>query len=330
MYDTTIKPRRYFLIIVLLIALSGCGGGGSSGGNSVPDGLSDYIGTWVANCTTDWPTHVFTLSINDSGQYFLISNEYDSAANCGNDANLLNTNIDTATVTSIETNANNASYKDIYLSVIETRKTPQSSSEASDWISQEYCGQTLWLPGMEATFNASNTGSATSICYQPNLRPAALLNGSTLSINGRGSFDGGDPPDVVYSKQASLPLLSGVIDDSPWVMVSGKASPDFGAGSLSYSMYDTYVPDTDICNGFFGGRDKVLAVLPDTGGNFTLNLGTYSVTLFDVGNNDNYIILSGSGTLQNVTSTEVSGNMSMSYDGNNHVSGQFTVSRCSN
>lgn len=329
MASFTKHAYRYALMSALLILLGGCGGGGSSndGGSSLPADLPNYVGTWVASCSSDWPTYVFTLSINASGQYFLISNEYDSAANCGNDANILNTSIDSATVTSIEANASNAAYSDIYVAVSETRKTAHAASEVSGWISAEYCGKSDWSAGTEATFNASNPGTgASSTCYQSSSRPAALLSGSTLSINGRGGFDGADPADVVYSKQSSMPLLSGVINGTPWVMISGKARPGFDAGSLFYTLYDTYVPD--ICNTFYiSSRYTVLFSLPDASGEYALGLGGYSVTLYD--GTSNYIVTSGSNTLQSVTSNEVNGNTSATYDSNYSVSGQYTVARCS-
>lgn len=328
MFHTLKNHCREAFICMLPVALIGCGGGGGSsdGGSKLPADLPDYIGTWLASCTSDWPTYVFTLSINASGQYFLIRNEYDSAADCGDDAHILNTSIDTATVTSIETNATNTSYKDIFVSISETRKTAHATSEVSAWISTEYCGKTDWSVGTEATFNTGNPGSgAGGTCYQSSSRPAVLLNGSTLSVNGRGGFDGSDPADVVYSKQSDTPLLSGVISGSAWVIVSGKARPGFEAGTLMYSLYDTYLPD--ICNAFyFSSRSSVLFSRPDTSGDYPLGFN-YTVTLYD--GMTNYLATSGSSSLQSVTSTEVSGNIDTTYNGNNQVSGRFTVSRCS-
>ena len=326
MFHALKKHCRYMVVPTFLINLIGCGGGGaSSGGGNLPVDLPDYVGTWVANCTSDWPTYVFTLSINASGQYFLISNEYDSEANCGDDAYILNTSIDTATVSSIEANTANAAYKDIFVSISETRKTAHATSEVSNWISTEYCGKTDWSIGTEATFTTGNPGTgAGGTCYQSSSRPAVLLNGSVLSVNGRGGFDGSDPADVVYSKQSDTPLLSGFIDGSPWVVVSGKASLGYDAGLLLYSLYDTYVPD--ICNTiYFSSRSSVLFSRPDASGDYPLGFD-YTVTLYD--GTTNYLVTSGTSSLQSVTSTEITGNIGATYNSNYTVSGSFTVSRC--
>ena len=318
--------RLLFCSSIALLA-SACGGGsssdsGGSSGTSVPALLANYVGTWVASCTTDAPSVIYTLSINSSGQYWLLAREYDSAANCGDDANLANSQISTSVTATIEANTSNSQYNDFYLTNSEVRMTAHSASQVSSWISSAQCDKTDWSVGSEAEFNASSSGNG---CFQTSTRAAMQLSGSTLLMNTRGGFDGGDPPDIVFTKQSASPLLTGKIGGTAWMVVSGKVSAGFDAGTLSYTLYDTYVPD--ICNTFyFSSRSVVLFSLPEATGSYSLGLSSNTVTLYD--GSTNYIVTSGSVEIDTLTAGQAAGSMDATYDSNNSVSGEFALTRC--
>lgn len=320
-------PSRALLPLISLGLLAGCGGGAggeSSSGGNTSSALRDYVGTWVASCTTAAPTSIYTLSINASGQYGMLTREYDSSENCGNDDNILYSRIDTASVTSIEANAANADYNDLYISNSAVRMTPHSSEQVSSWISSVQCNKTDWNVGTEAEFTATSNDNG---CFQLNSRPAVQVNASSLSMNGRGGFDGADPDDTLFSKQSSSALLMGKIGGEAWIAVSGKARPGFGSNSLSFTLYDSYVPD--ICDTFFfSSRSVVLFSSPAATGSYPLSLQSNTVTLYD--GETNYIVTSGSFAIDTLSDTAVGGSISASYDSSNSVAGEFSISRCDN
>jgi len=320
------KPFNLLVIPLAAVSIAGCGGGGGSsggGGNStLASQLTDYIGTWQATCTTEAPAKAYTLSINSNGQYWMVTREYDDAANCGDDAHITNQRIDTSEVTSVQANDNNSAYNDLYIDNDSLRLTPHSSAIVSAWISSQLCGKTDWSVDSEAEFDANNTGNT---CFQPNTRPAVRLSGTNLLLNGRGGFDGGDPADTVFTKQSSSPLLTGKIGGEPWMAVSGKVSAGFDAGTLSYTLYDTYVPD--ICNNFFfSSRGTVLFSLPEATGNYSLGLSSNTVTLYD--GTTNYIVTSGEVDLNNLTTSLAEGSVDATYNSSNSVTGEFHLTRC--
>ena len=290
---------------VFVIIAQGCGGGGSdnpSVESTVPDGLSDYIGTWVASCTSAAPTFIYTLSISPDGQYWVVEREYDAEANCGDDNSLENVKITTALVSDIAANSDNNQYKDLYLNVSRTRKTPYSTKQVSEWISAEHCGRTDWSQGSEMTFDSNNSGNG---CHQNTVRPAVLLDATTLSMNGRGGFDGLDPVDIVYTRQSSNPRLTGKIAGKPWMAISGTAEELFTPGELFFVIHETYIPD--VCNSFASSVNHILFSFPATTGSYTLSLSGDTVTLYD--GDTNYIALDGSVDISTVTTDLVTGSM---------------------
>jgi hypothetical protein len=210
----------------------------------------------------------------------------------------------------------------LFVNISKTRKTPYSATQVSEWISAEYCGKTDWNLGNEVTFDTNNLGNG---CHQDTTRPAVLLDATTLSMNGRGTFDGSDPDDIVYTRQSNNPLLTGKIGGTPWMAISGTAEELFSPGELFYVLHDTYIPDA--CNPFYSSEYHVLFSLPAATCAYSLDLNSNTVTLFE--GDTNYIAWQGSVEIETLTTDLVTGSITATVDGDNSVSGEFSAARCS-
>ncbi len=326
------NKRVIAILLSLLLTLSGCGSDEPSSQTSKLTELSSYVGTWEASCTTDYPDQKYLLVISSDAQYWMVTYTYSSASTCGDDNNLDSVDITTSVITDIDTNPTNSDYEDVFIDNVEVRKTAYSTSQVSSWIGEEYCGATDWQVGVEKLFNSDAVGTYVfGTCYSNNNGPVYNLADNTLTLNGRGGFDGSDPAEIIFTRLSTETPLMGKMDGKPWMAISSRARDGFDAGTLSYSIYDTHV--ADICTAFSPSRDMVLFSLTESVGTYTLSSTPaagelYATTATLYAGNTNYIVTSGEIVLSTITSSAISGSASLSYNSNNSVTGSLNVTNC--
>jgi len=137
---------------------------------------------------------------------------------------------------------------------------------------------------------------------------------------GGGGGDGGS--NVMISDQP----LSGVIGGQPWTFGSGETDAFLSsADSLFVNLY----PGTVTPCSFDAPTDANLVTMqvPTTPGSYPLSLQR-NVTLYVASTSFNNVATRGLLVIDSVTATTVSGGLNTTYDGSNHVDGQFQATIC--
>ena len=150
-----------------------------------------------------------------------------------------------------------------------------------------------------------------------------LLGVLVLSLSGCGG--GGDDN---ASTQIATGNLTGKVGGQSWTLAS--AQTDAFLSDSDGLWVDLYSAPVTSCDAFGSGNSLILNV-PTKVGSYpfgaTLN-GTFVVDA--AGTVDNLIATQGQLRVDEVTSAIVRGGVSMTYDGNNSVSGDFEAVVCAN
>ncbi len=105
-------------------------------------------------------------------------------------------------ITEISTDENNSEYDTIYININDVEITPKISSQAAQWNSEQYGGETDWMVDISKTFNSTNPGNwEYGSIWLSNVAVSVKREGNLLNVNERGGFDGNDPPEDVYFLQ---------------------------------------------------------------------------------------------------------------------------------
>ncbi len=149
----------------------------------------------------------------------------------------------------------------------------------------------------------------------------------SLSFFACESSDDEDSDDGGYSFLNQT--LQGKIDGTSWTYVDGYAF-EWSDGSLSISLYDVE-GDGDGCSSFdFNSNVSV---------SFSIDADQTGVTVLSFGNTDsqtvtiydgewNNIVTAGAIDIESIGDDEISGSIDATFDANNYVNGNFTVTRC--
>lgn len=151
---------------------------------------------------------------------------------------------------------------------------------------------------------------------------AWLLGALILSLSGCG---GGDDDDGASTPIASG-NLTGKVGGMSWTLAS--AQTDAFLSDSDGFWVDLYSEPVTACGAFGGGNSLILNVPPKVGSyplSITLN-GTFVVDAG--GTTDNLVATQGRLRVDEVTSAMLRGGLSMTYDGNNSVSGDFEAVVC--
>jgi hypothetical protein len=134
-----------------------------------------------------------------------------------------------------------------------------------------------------------------------------------------GSGDGGT------ATIAATPL-SGKIGGQSWSLGTGETDQLLSSAThFDVSLYsDTFTA----CNGSSSTDTYLSLGMPTTPGDYPISLQGEATANFVVGGSQNLIASSGHLVIDTVTSTTITGGINVSFDGNNAVDGQFTVTVC--
>jgi hypothetical protein len=142
--------------------------------------------------------------------------------------------------------------------------------------------------------------------------------GSAASLGGDGGPGGG----VTISSQP----LAGKIGGQPWTFVAGETDAFLSDATSFFTTL--YSSSFTACS--FGrptGENEVLLQLPTTAGSYNLSLGM-NATLYDAASQTNWVATRGRVEVTAITATTITGGMNITYNADNTVDGQFSVTIC--
>ena len=128
------------------------------------------------------------------------------------------------------------------------------------------------------------------------------------------------------SVSISMQPLAGVIGGQPWTFGTGETN---AALSTTTSLFVNLYPGSfqTCASAAPFGADQVTMQVPTAPGSYELSLQR-NATLYVANGSNNYIATSGLLRIDSVTATTVSGGLNASYDGSNHVDGEFQAAIC--
>jgi hypothetical protein len=151
-----------------------------------------------------------------------------------------------------------------------------------------------------------------------------LLGALVLALSGCGGDGDGDNA----STQIASGNLTGKVGGSSWTLAS--AQTDAFLSDSDGFWVDLYSEAVDSCGAFGSGNSLILTV-PMKVGSYPFGArlnGTFVIEA--AGTTDNLIATQGLLRVDEVTSAMVRGGVSMTYDGDNTVSGDFAAVVCAN
>ena len=132
--------------------------------------------------------------------------------------------------------------------------------------------------------------------------------------------------DDLVCEIASSPL-SGIIGGESWTFVQGETD-DYLSDDEGFFV-SLYAESYDSCGHSWPDGNRLLALIPTAPGEYEFAFGqnaTFVVPTDDTV--ENYVSFAGRMVIDEISETEISGGMCMSYGDENEVSGQFTVAVC--
>ena len=149
-----------------------------------------------------------------------------------------------------------------------------------------------------------------------------LLGAFVLSLSACGGDSDGDEG----STQIASGNLTGKVGGMSWTLAS--AQTDAFLSDSDGFWVDLYSEPVASCDAFGSGNSLILTV-PTKVGSYPLSISLNGTFVVDAaGTTDNLIATQGLLRVDEVTSAMVRGGLSMTYDGDNAVSGDFAAVVC--
>jgi hypothetical protein len=328
------KCTGYQLIITsTLVFYMGCGNDSTSEQSAAPlQSLTSYTGFWQSQCPERTPTQIKQMYIDSTGRMWTVDETYADVEACndsGADPELAQ--IVQSTIRQISPNENNNDYDSIFLNNSESIVIPKTSEQATNFSTNEQCGQDQWSADSPQSFNSENVGedSNGNTCWQESAMFAGQLvnDDNQLNYNGRAGFDGEDGEDIVFTHIWGKDPLSGTVGGSPWLGLTARAQPsNVTEGELALRI--TFDHAVDPCADFVSDASRGLIMeIPQSTGDYSLN-SDRTATLFK--GSTNHIASSGSLTIEEITENQVTAKLNINYDSENNISGWFKATLCEN
>ena len=152
---------------------------------------------------------------------------------------------------------------------------------------------------------------------------AAWLGVLCLQLAGCGD-DGGDGNGGGSASIASG-NLTGKVGGMSWTLTAAQTDAFFSDETEFWVNHYSGAPPA--C-GSFGSGNSVILTVPNKVGSHTLSLQLNGTFLIDNANQDNLVATDGAIRVDEITDTRVRGGVTMTYDANNSINGEFEATIC--
>lgn len=152
-----------------------------------------------------------------------------------------------------------------------------------------------------------------------------LLFALTLALSGCGGADGDDDDESSGPVDIASGPLTGKVGGATWTLMS--AQTDAFLSDEQTFWVDAYAQGPVAC-GAFGDGNRLILSVPKTVGTHRLSLALNATFVVEGAETDNLVATQGAIRVDEITSTTVRGGVTMTFDANNSVSGEFTAAVC--
>lgn len=127
------------------------------------------------------------------------------------------------------------------------------------------------------------------------------------------------------STQIDSGPLMGAVGGQSWSFVAGSTDAFISANQNDFFAV-MYPSSYSACSGVEPTDPHLIVAVPKVVGDYPMTLDRNMTFVDD--NNNNLVATDGRIVVDSVTATQVTGGMHATYDGNNEVNGQFTLTIC--